>query len=124
MATMGWLRTEWRRFRRVIPESSGSVTVSVETPAGVGKATVRDLSEGGLELQTAADPAWLDRPMRLHLALPGGIELALRGRVRHVDSDRVGVVFEDIGSSEREHIRAYITDRASQTWWRRLRRLL
>lgn len=121
---MSRLRADWRRFRRVIPESPDALEVRIETPAAVGQAIVRDLGEGGLELQTGADPTWLGVPVKLCLVLPGGTELALRGRVGHVDGSRVGVIFEDLAPAEREHIRAYVEGRAGQTWWRRLRRLL
>ena len=122
---MGYLSSEWRRFRRVIPQSGTPLAVQVDEPAGMGEVAVRDLGEGGMELQTSVgDPAWLGGPVRLRLTLPGGSIVPVQGRVRHVEANRVGVVFEQLLAADRELVRLYVERIAGESWWSRLRRML
>jgi c-di-GMP-binding flagellar brake protein YcgR len=117
----------WRRHRRVIPDAQAPVTVRVdedELPAVTG---VRDISEGGLELDLAAalPEAALGRELSLRIDFPEPVSagIALRGAIRHIEEGRIGVVFIQLDEQSARHIRRYVEQRASgESWLARLRR--
>lgn len=121
---MTGMRDGWRQFRRVIPPSDAPVRVDVESLPGV-VLEARDISEGGMELWLAEpEKVELDQVLALILSLPSERPVRATARVRHMDPERIGVVFTELSPGGREAIRRYILRLASQGgWWRRLRRL-
>jgi c-di-GMP-binding flagellar brake protein YcgR len=122
---MGYLKGEWRRFQRVIPDPRIPLAAQVENAAWVGEVIVRDISEGGIELeaQTAA-PSWRGELIRLRLQLPDGTSILASGRICHVEANRLGVVFEEMLAADRERIRQYVATALKEGLWVRLRRLM
>lgn len=122
---MGYLKGEWRRFKRVIPDPRVPVAAQVDESVPMGEVSVRDISEGGLELEVqSADPAWRDQPVGLWLQLPDGARIRAHGRICHMEGNRVGIVFEQLGAADCERIRRYVESHLSEGLWVRLRRLM
>jgi hypothetical protein len=122
---MGYLKGEWRRSQRVIPDPRIPLVAQVENAAWMGEVIVRDISEGGVELeaQTAA-PSWRGELIRLRLQLPDGTSILAGGRICHVEANRLGVVFEEMLAADRERVRQYVAMALKEGLWVRLRRLM
>lgn len=124
---MGYLRTGWRRFQRVIPRAERPVRVEVRQPSLMGGAVVCDISEGGVELALpkALDLWAIGTPVAfdLHLAELGTV--AATGEVRHVDGRLTGIVFQELAPGGAELIRRYVQRQVREaSFLTRLRRLL
>jgi len=119
------LGRNWRRTQRVIPLPERPVAVVVESPAGLGVASVGDISEGGMELVLAepCEPGLLGQVLRLRLTLADHGEFAVAGQVRHLDGERLGVAFQGMAEPYREALRAYV-EQAAASLWQRLRRMI
>ena len=127
---MGMRWNAWRRHPRVIPDPQAPVSVTVAVPPLAQPTTVNDISEGGVDLQAGAElaPELLGQAVLLKLRLPDsepGSELELRGRIAHVEGQRLGVVFQNMLPRDRASLRRYVEQRSQGSSWRhRLRALL
>lgn len=121
---MSKLRTGWRRFQRVIPSPDAPVRVDVAARADL-EFEVSDISEGGMELRYAGgELLQVDESLTLLLHLPLEAPVRARARVRHVDANRIGLVFTDLTPSGRESLRRYVSgSSAERSLWNRLRQL-
>jgi c-di-GMP-binding flagellar brake protein YcgR len=118
------VRDGWRRFRRVIPPPDAPVRVDIEALPGAA-VEARDISEAGMELRLMGAHSFrLDDMLTLNLWLPSEAVLRISARVRHIDLERMGVVFADMQPSGRQAIRRYMVRLAHRpTWRQRFRQL-
>lgn len=119
----------WRRQPRVIPPSDEPLTARFENDWLPPIQAVCDISEGGVEVETAVrlPAAALDRSLFLRLWLPEPFarEIALQATVRHMTGGRVGARFVDMKEDERLVLRGYVEHlRRNASWFQRMRRQL
>lgn len=119
----------WRRQPRVIPSSDEPLAAHFENDWLPPIQAVCDLSEGGMEIETAMRlPAGaLDRSLYLRLWIPEPVarDIALQVTVRHMSGCRVGAHFVDLKDDERDALRTYVEHlRLNASWFHRMRRQL
>lgn len=124
---MGYEWSSWRKHPRVIPAPDHPIVVHIEDEGLPAVLDVRDISEGGMELELfePLPPDSLNREVSLLVALPPPTSVALvsRGRIRHMSENRVGVRFLRLSESDRQHLRSYVRERSrGESWLTRLRR--
>jgi len=119
----------WRRQPRVIPPADEPLMARFENDWLPPIRTVCDISEGGVEVETATrlPAAALDRSLFLRLWIPEPFsrEIALQATVRHMSGCRVGARFVDLRERERHVLREYVEHlRRNGSWFQRMRRQL
>lgn len=127
--TMGYEWGSWRKQPRVIPPAGEPLTVRIEGDEVPDVAVVRDISEGGIEIEFVRPfpQAALERELALIVSLPApvGTSIELRARARHSSGARVGLRFTRVSEPDRQLLRDYVQHVSrSESWFTRLRRRL
>lgn len=125
--SMGYEWSSWRKYPRVIPTQENPVTVKVLDEGVPAVTEVRDISEGGVELELAEPLAAdkVDRKLTLEVSLPEPVNATLTtsGRIRHAAEQAVGLRFVELAAEDRQRLRRYVQHRTrSESWLTRLRR--
>jgi PilZ domain len=94
-----------RFFSRV--ETRVDVWVSCRFNGGEERSRVRNLSLGGLFVETAKSTA-VGEPVKLYFLVQEG-QIMAQALVRHVKSDGVGLKFATMGNEAQKRLRALIT---------------
>lgn len=118
----------WRKYPRVIPDRERPVGAWIRSERLSGAAEVADLSVGGAELFLAEDlsPELVGHRFQLTLEFyhPRLQRLRLVARICHIETQRLGVVFEAAEPEQLAMLRRYVEQERSEASLRlRLQRL-
>ncbi|RFA34898.1 hypothetical protein CAL65_14495 [Alkalilimnicola ehrlichii] len=124
---MGYQWSSWRKYPRVIPEKDRPVVAEVDDAITPAVVDVRDISEGGIDLELAEDmpEQCIDQELPLSVSLPAPINKTIRarGRVRHIEGRRVGVRFAELKPTDVDSLREYVQYLSkNESWLTKLRR--
>ena len=115
----------WRQYPRVIPDDDLPLLAWVEGDGLSPVLRVRDIGEGGLDLELTEPlpQTELDRKVSLQLSLPPPVGGCIRtsARIRHIEMQHIGLYFEHLTPADRKRLQEYVRLRSGSPGW--LRRL-
>ncbi len=121
---MSSLRTEarskkLRKFVRVKPEDGAPIKVELNGEGIIEAFNVNDISQSGvsLGLEHPIDEKFKELQVILKITLPNPVNspVVIKGIIKHIDTNMLGIMFAEMPDEERNKIREYVHYRLRPT---------